>query len=78
MSAQQNSGMNFLPKEYDVHLNDFHIYCMNSASMTFILYHGMQFILWMTEYIRHTKWRYELHTALFTDTENLSDIVHIP
>ena len=32
----KNSGMNFVPIEYDFHPNEFHTYGMNSASMTFI------------------------------------------
>ena len=32
----KNSGMNFIPIEYDFHPNEFHTYGMNSASMTFI------------------------------------------
>ena len=32
----KNSGMNFIPIEYDLHPNEFHTYGMNSASMTFI------------------------------------------
>ena len=31
----KNSGMNFIPKEYEAHLNDFHTYGMILASMTF-------------------------------------------
>ena len=32
----KNSGMNFIPIEYDFHPNEFHTYGMNSVSMTFI------------------------------------------
>ena len=34
--CSKNSGMNFIPIEYDFHPNEFHTYGMNSASMTFI------------------------------------------
>ena len=37
MSHSKNSGMIFIPIEYDIHPNEFHTYGMNSASMTFIL-----------------------------------------
>ena len=31
----KNSGMNFIPKQYEADLNDFHTYGMILASMTF-------------------------------------------
>ena len=34
---RKNNGMKFIPKEYDLHPNEFHTYGMNWASMTFIL-----------------------------------------
>ena len=49
----KNSGMNFIPIEYDFHPNEFHTYGMNSASMTFI-----------PTAVRSFFW-YEIHTVVF-------------
>ena len=70
----KNSGMNFIPKEYDVHTRWFHTHGMNSASMTFILFHSMRFIPRMRKYVRHTESKYKLHTALYTDAESMAFI----
>ena len=70
----KNSGMTFIPKEYDVHTRRFHTHGMNSASMTFILFRSMRFIPRMRKYVRHTESRYELHTALYTDAESMTFI----
>ena len=50
----KNSGMKFIPKEYEAHPDDFHTYGMILASMTFKHFCGVKFIPLIIEYVRHT------------------------